>query len=92
MHPLRNPDVKTTLLPDGYVVLFSTKTEWAHTLSPVGALVWEFCDGEHAVEEITSELSGLISDVEKEVLSDQVQSFVNELLKSGLLLTAPVQT
>lgn len=87
MNPRRNPEVKTTLLPDGYVVLFSTKTDWAHTLNPLGALVWEFCDGEHSVADIITELKELVCDLPEDGLSDQVNTFVTELLAGGLLET-----
>lgn len=86
MHPRRNPDVKSTLLPDGYLVVSSCKTDWAHTLNPVGALVWEFCDGEHDVDQIIAEVSGLLPAGQPENLDEQVSKFVDELTASGLLL------
>ncbi|HEY9868319.1 MAG TPA: PqqD family protein [Candidatus Obscuribacterales bacterium] len=86
MHPKRNPDVKTTLLPDGYVVLFSTKTDWAHTLNPTGALVWEFCDGQHSVDELVSAVAGLLAGSDPERLRTEVESLLQELLAAGLVL------
>jgi hypothetical protein len=86
MKPIRNPDVKTTLLPDGFVVLFSTKTEWAHTLNPIGAIVWEYCDGCHSVDEIVAEVRQILEEKEEVQLSQVVRTFVEELLNSGLLV------
>jgi hypothetical protein len=86
MHPKRNPDVKTTLLPDGYVVLFSIKTDWAHTLNPTGALVWEFCDGQHSVDELVSEVEGLLAGSDRKRLTTEVESLLQELLAAGLVL------
>lgn len=84
-NPRRNPDVRTTLLPDGHVVLFSTKTEWAHTLNPQGAVIWEFCDGSHSVDDIIEEVRQLMQEAAQEHVSRQVSEFINELLGSGLL-------
>jgi hypothetical protein len=86
MHPRRNPDVKSSLLPDGYVVLSCSKTDWAHTINPVGALVWEFCDGEHSLEQIAGEISGIIPGDQLPDLDQQISLFVDELLVSGLLV------
>lgn len=86
MHPRRNPDVKSTLLPDGYLVVSSCKTDWAHTLNPVGALVWEFCDGSHDVSQIVAEVVDLLPSGQLENLEEQVSKFVSELTASGLLL------
>lgn len=85
MAPRRNPDVKTTLLPDGYVVLFSTKTDWAHTLNPTGALVWEFCDGQHSVDELVSEVAGLLAGSDRKLLRTEVELLLQELLAAGLV-------
>src|SRR5688500_6603598 len=57
MYPRRKADVKTSVLPDGHVVLFSDTRDWGHTLNPRAALIWEFCDGEHTVAEIVSEVA-----------------------------------
>ena len=86
MHPQRNSDVRTTLLPDGCVVLFSTKTDWAQILNPTGALVWEFCDGEHSVDEIASEVSSLLGQPSGEKILPDVEALVKELSEGGLLL------
>lgn len=90
MKPSRNPDVKTTLLPDGHVVLFSTKTDWAHTLNPAGALVWEYCDGENSVEEIVSEVLSLVESGDREGLHTEIKDLIENLSEQGLLVdTAP---
>ncbi|MBX9879527.1 MAG: PqqD family protein [Candidatus Obscuribacterales bacterium] len=87
MHYQRNDEIKTTLMPDGHVVLFNTKTEWAQVLNPVGALVWEYCDGTTSVMEMTDEISKLL-ETDKTALQNDVNSLIDELLTQGLIKQA----
>jgi hypothetical protein len=81
---LRNPDVETKMLPDGHVVLFSPQTDWAHTLSPLGGIAWEFCDGENTVDEIIELVANTVEVNSKEV-SGELKTLCDELVESGLL-------
>ena len=88
MYPLRNPAIKSTLLPDGYLVLFNTKTDWALTLNPSAALVWDFCDGAHSLPEIVAELAAATESADKAVLKAEVESLVQQLARDSLLTVA----
>jgi len=44
IRPKRNPNVQTKMLPDGHVVIFSNDSDWAHTITPLAAIAWEYCD------------------------------------------------
>ncbi len=80
MHkPQRDPTIKTSLLPDGHVVLVSSQTDWAHTLSPMGAVIWEFCDGTNSVEDIVSIMQSM---PELGYSSQSLQQEVSELLEN----------
>lgn len=87
MHYQRNDEIKTTLMPDGHVVLFDTKTEWAQVLNPVGALVWEYCDGATSVTEMADEIAKLL-EYDKTALQGDINSLVAELLSQGLIKEA----
>jgi hypothetical protein len=80
----RVDEIKTTLMPDGHVVLFNTKTEWAQVLNPMGALVWEYCDGITSVNEMLEEIAKLL-ETDKNTLAADVNSLVAELLAQGLI-------
>lgn len=54
MKPKRNSNIQTKLLPDGHVVIFSDSSDWAQTITPLAAIAWEYCDGEHSIDEIIS--------------------------------------
>lgn len=85
-HPQRGQNVRSTLLPDGYVVLHDIKTDWAHVLTPLGALTWEFCDGEHSAGDIAQEICRLVDDSSnKSELLPQIEQLVAELRSAGLL-------
>lgn len=83
----RNQDIKTTLMPDGHVVLFNSKTEWAQILNPIGALVWEFCDGLTPSPEMVKQVASLIED-DSPKLKDDINSLIKELLENGLIYPA----
>ena len=86
MHKLkRAPNSKSTLLPDGYVAIFCGSTDRAFTLPPVGALVWEFSDGELSTQEVVTEVAKLIGTQETAELRKQIQDLTNVLEKNGLL-------
>ncbi len=90
MNPKRNPDVESKLLPDGHVVIFSNSSEWAHTVTPLAAIAWEFCDGEHSVDEIVkcvieySNLGG--SDLQ---IQPAISELLDEFAQSGLVSFTP---
>lgn len=85
MYPLRNPDIESKLLPDGYLVLFNTKTDWAHTINPSAALVWEFCDGRHTVADIVTELTAILQPADSGALMAEVTNLVETLSREGIL-------
>lgn len=81
--PLRNPELQTKLLPDGHVVVFNESTLWAHILSPSGAVIWEFCDGQHSVSAIIDELEALTGT--RPPLSE-TQQFIADMQANGLIV------
>ena len=84
---IRDPDVETSLLPDGHVVLVSSKTEWAHTLTPIAALAWEFCDGTNSVANIVDFIKEIPEISVDATLSEQIVVLLQELVDAGFLNT-----
>ena len=66
-------------------MLLNTKTDWAHTLNPSAALVWEFCDGVHNVQEIAAELSDGTQSGDATQLTAAVSDLVRQLVDENLL-------
>lgn len=86
MKPTRNPSVQTKLLPDGHVVLFSEQVDWAHTLTPLAAIAWEFCDGDHNVDQIAECVSETAGTITTEAVKPELTKLFEELISSGLIL------
>jgi hypothetical protein len=83
----RRADVEATILFDGYVALHVLGIGQVYTLTPLGGLIWELCEG-RSVEEIVGplgEAAGLPADA---ALRAQVAEFVAELERAGLLVPA----
>lgn len=72
-------------MPDGHVVLFSTKTDWAQILNPTGAVVWEFCDGSLSTGEIVDEVCAVLTLPKNEDQRRHIDELIKELLAAGLL-------
>ena len=54
--PTKERCVHDELLADGSMVLYNACRNQVTTLNPTAALVWECCDGEHAIDAIVAEL------------------------------------
>lgn len=85
IRPKRDSEVEVNTLPDGHIVIFNPHTNLACTLTPVAALVWEFCDGSNTVDEIFQHLSSIDDIPPTPVL--KIQELVEELINSGLVYT-----
>jgi len=84
----RADKLTTTVLPDGYVAIFSAVTNCAYTLPPIGALAWEFFDGDHSIDEIVNEVLGVVgqrSTLDAADLRQQISALAEELATSKFL-------
>lgn len=83
--PTRSQDLRATTLPDGFVVLLSEKTGWAHSLTPLAALVWEFCDGQNTVDEIAAQINAIPEVISRPVSPEEIQELLNQFSEDGFL-------
>ncbi len=81
----RRIDVKTTILPDGYLALFCPATNWAYSLPPLGALAWEFFDGQSSTEDVVQQVAKIVAVSDVENLRTQINELVSELMSNGFL-------
>lgn len=82
---VRKSGLKSTLLADGHLVVVDESSDSALTLNPLGAAVWEFCDGTQSTKGIVAELQHLC-DLPTDTLAFDVGELVRELVREGLLL------
>lgn len=85
--PRQHPEVETYLLPDGTCLLFDNRAEMGHVLNAVAALVWDYCDGTLAEEQIADEVAALLPDDPS--VRDDVTRLLADLRGLDLLL-API--
>lgn len=83
--PKRNTSIKTSTLPDGHAVLVSKETEWAYTLTPIAALVWEFCDGTNSVDDIVVNIQAIPEFAVNQCKKEEVTALLEELNDGGFL-------
>ena len=86
-NPKRHPEIETKILPDGHVVLMCEKTKWAFTLNPLGAIVWEFCDGTNSLSEIVQHIKSMQGIQLPDNLEREVAEIVDDLTGSDMLVT-----
>ncbi|MGZ3598496.1 MAG: PqqD family protein [Ktedonobacterales bacterium] len=88
--PRQHPKVETHLLPDGTCLLFDNRTEMGHVLNAVAALVWDYCDGSLAEEEIADEVAALLPD--EQFVRDDVMQLLADLKRLDLLQKLPMSS
>lgn len=81
--PIRHEGVHDELLPDGSMVLYNGRRREVLTLNPTAALVWEYCDGEHDLGAIVTEVRDVFAGAD--AAETDVRSMVEMFLRSGLI-------
>ena len=69
---------------DNEAIIFSEEGQWLHQLNNVGTEIWNMCDGTLTFAEIADKMCDKF-EVEKEIVEADIQSFVEELSKKGLI-------
>ena len=85
--PKARADVEAYIVPDGTCFLFDPARDEGFALNQLGALVWDYCDGQNTEESIIAEVAALLPD------QPGVAALVADLLASFVaqgLLTAEV--
>ncbi|MBS1955899.1 MAG: PqqD family protein [Cyanobacteria bacterium SZAS-4] len=85
IRPKRNPDVQTKMLPDGHVVIFSQQSDWAHTITPLAAIAWEYCDGEHSIEQIVEQVLTYTEAPNVAEIQPAITALLNDFVQGGLV-------
>jgi peroxiredoxin/uncharacterized membrane protein YphA (DoxX/SURF4 family) len=85
--PLRQECVHDELLADGSLLLYNSCRRQVLTLNPTGALVWEYCDGEHDVDAIVGEVTGVFPSAT--TAARDVRAVLDSLLQAGLIAARP---
>ncbi|MDO8666151.1 MAG: PqqD family protein [Gemmatimonadales bacterium] len=66
-------------------VLFDAARDRAHVLNLTAAVVWTYCDGEHAAGKIAEAISREIASAPKERLEGDIEGVLRRFADEGLL-------
>ncbi len=58
--PLARPEVEAYIVPDGTCFLFDPSQDAGFALDQLGALVWDYCDGQTPPASIVAEVEALL--------------------------------
>ena len=90
MNPKRKDDIQIQDLPDGSALLYDTESATAFPINESAAVAWRICDGEHSVDDITSEL-GARFEADRETISADLSKLLEDLQSRGLLESPPAE-
>ena len=83
--PSRHPDVVSSHLAGGELVLLHLESGEYHELNPVGAAIWKLVDGTRTASGIASELRSRVEDAPPD-LESVVAGYLAQLRERDLLL------
>jgi hypothetical protein len=85
----KTKDTAHRVLSDEAIVV-NFQNSFFYNLNPVGTFIWERCDGQHTLDQITTELSEAY-EVSPEVAAKDCREFIESLIEQGLLQWADNQ-
>lgn len=71
-------------VPDGYII-YQTERDRVHYLNATAAVIFEFCDGRHAPDEIVSRVATAFEIGPSG--HDEIRAGLESLMKEGLVLS-----
>jgi hypothetical protein len=81
--PVKTKDTAHRQVVDEALVV-NFRSSFFYNFNPVGAQIWEYCDGQHSVAQIAGELAKEY-DVTLEEATRDCQEFIDGLVTEGLL-------
>lgn len=81
--PLARPEVEAYIVPDGTCFLFDPTQDAGFALDQLGALVWDYCDGQTPPADIVAEVAALLPELPNAAAS--VRDWLASFEAQGLL-------
>jgi len=66
-------------------ILFDARQDRAHVLNLAAALVWTYCDGAHAPDDMAEAIAREIADAREEAIRADIESVLRRFADEGLL-------
>lgn len=84
---IRNPDVVLREEDQDGGLLFNPDTNQIRVLNATGLLVWQMCDGGHALSDFVDALRDSFDGVPEEQVGSDVERFVQDMQAHGFIGT-----
>jgi len=81
--PLKKKGVVFQSMPPD-TVLLNLDNGFYYSINPIGAAVWEYCDGNRSISNIIAQISKE-SDVSADDIQEDILDFIHDLTKEGLI-------
>jgi hypothetical protein len=78
------PNLEVHEVPDGYIV-YQSDRDRVHYLNKTAAIIFEFCSGSHAADEIVARVATAFE--LGAAAHDEIRTGLESLLKEGLILS-----
>jgi hypothetical protein len=78
------PGLEVHEVPDGYIV-YQSQRERVHYLNKTAAIIFEFCDGAHAADDIVARVAKVFELGPS--AHDEIRAGLDSLIKEGLILS-----
>ncbi|MDR3469697.1 MAG: PqqD family peptide modification chaperone [Xanthobacteraceae bacterium] len=78
------PNLEVHEVPDGYIV-YQSDRDRVHYLNKTAAIIFEFCNGAHAIDEIVARVAAAFE--LGAAAHDEIRTGLDSLLREGLILS-----
>lgn len=82
---ITNPDVVLREEDVDGALLFNPDTNQIKVLNTTGLFIWKLCEKKHSITDIFKALKDSFDQVPDDKAEEQVESFINEMEKSGFI-------
>ena len=83
-NPLRNPDYRLEKMDDE-ILLFNAQSQKVLYLNSSASIIWQCCDGERSIAEITRLITEAYPDAAASISAD-VESTIAEFINQGVII------
>jgi len=80
---MQAPNLEVHEVPDGYIV-YQSERDRVHYLNKTAAIIFEFCDGSHAVDDIVVRVATAFELGSS--AHEEIRAGLDQLVKEGLVL------
>jgi hypothetical protein len=84
---MTNPDVVLREEDEDGALIFNPDTNQIKVINPTGLFIWQQCDGSKDLSGIVSAMKESYDEVPEDEVSEQVEKFIDDMVKTGFIGT-----